>query len=33
MRADERNTAIIFITKYEKSRTKAEVRKRNKNII
>jgi len=31
--ADEINIIIIFIIEYEKSRTKAEARRRDKNII
>ena len=33
VKADETNTAAIFTAGYEKSRTKAEVRRRDKSII
>ena len=33
VRADETNTAIIFTAECEKSRIKAEARRRDKNII
>ncbi len=31
--ADKTNTAVIFTAEYEKSRIKAEARKKDKNII